>query len=734
MSLPSFPGAPTPSSPSVPGPGRGGAGDHLPGALLAVCGACTLVATVLSIWSIVLQLKNYRMPALQRCVVRIMVMVPLYALSSLIALYSLNAAFFIDAIRDLYEGFVIYTFLQLLITYLGGERDLLLRLNGRPPIPHTFPLNLFFAPMDPSDPWTLLNLKRGVLQYVQIKPLLVIATAVCKWTGTWKEGEFTLTSGYTYVTIVYNISICLSLYCLAMFWVAVSKDLKPFRPVPKFLCVKGILFFSFWQGVFVGFLVSAGFIKSVGPYTDPEHMVLALVDSMICIEMPFFAIAHQYAFRASDYIDSSVIHVARLPFIYAARDAFGVKDVWEDIKDTFRARGVSYKAYEAADGGVHYGVGRQKRIRAGLRYSRGGKDKYWLNNPNGEGERSSLLPKTNSDMPYRADDNSDSDMSDAPSLDFSDMSDGEEQLYERARRVGYSGFPNIDISREQARRIRRHEENGILAGRRLRLSSDARQRAGVPASPHPGPSGGQRRSAKNRQADKGKGKGRAVYGQWGEHARSRPAPVVAEVDDAHFDGEIENPGAWRADSEGVGLGWTHKPKLPPVVTVPEPQPKMDEVVSPASREAVAARSDAVDLVSAAQLETPETRTRSLSAAAMVPEVKPVKLIQSPHEEEPSPMATGMEARSPPKAVPPRETSSAPPVIEPTLPTPWRGYGSPPRSPDAWEQPEPANPVRAGPPRAEPRPAAPPSSDSTVSSTSFRVPSYGRWEPDDNPWA
>lgn len=79
--------------------------------------------------------------------------------------------------------------------------------------------------MDPSDPWTLLNLKRGVLrastflrsrpqltaEYVQIKPLLVLVTAVCKWTGTWKEGEFTLTSGYTYVTIIYNISICLSL-------------------------------------------------------------------------------------------------------------------------------------------------------------------------------------------------------------------------------------------------------------------------------------------------------------------------------------------------------------------------------------------------------------------------------------------------------------------------------------------------------------------------------------------
>ena len=71
--------------------------------------------------SITLQLKNYRKPSLQRAVVRIMVMlvfldhnfcrstltelfrVPLYAISSLIAIFSLEAAFFIDAVRDLYE-------------------------------------------------------------------------------------------------------------------------------------------------------------------------------------------------------------------------------------------------------------------------------------------------------------------------------------------------------------------------------------------------------------------------------------------------------------------------------------------------------------------------------------------------------------------------------------------------------------------------------------------------------
>ena len=36
-------------------------------------------------------------------VVRIMLMVPLYAIASLISLFSLQAAFFIDAVRDIYE-------------------------------------------------------------------------------------------------------------------------------------------------------------------------------------------------------------------------------------------------------------------------------------------------------------------------------------------------------------------------------------------------------------------------------------------------------------------------------------------------------------------------------------------------------------------------------------------------------------------------------------------------------
>lgn len=56
---------------------------------------------------------------------------------------------------------------------------------------------------------------------------------ILKATGTYNDGALRKDSGYTYVSIVYNLSVSLSLYCLAMFWVATNDDLKPYRPMPK---------------------------------------------------------------------------------------------------------------------------------------------------------------------------------------------------------------------------------------------------------------------------------------------------------------------------------------------------------------------------------------------------------------------------------------------------------------------------------------------------------------------
>ena len=153
---------------------------------------------------------------------------------------------------------MIYCFFVLLLSYLGGERSLLILLHGRPPKEPVFPINIFKREIDVSDPYTFLFLKRGILrecfltscfpfilkyllcrgiEYVQVKPILAAATLILKAFGKYNEGDFRANSGYLYVSIIYNISICLSLYCLAMFWVCVNDDLKPFRYVfpPSFV-------------------------------------------------------------------------------------------------------------------------------------------------------------------------------------------------------------------------------------------------------------------------------------------------------------------------------------------------------------------------------------------------------------------------------------------------------------------------------------------------------------------
>ncbi|CAL1710429.1 unnamed protein product [Somion occarium] len=486
---------------AFPEPGSG-SGSSLPLPILLLAGIATLAATGISATSIYLHLKNYRKPILQRMVVRIMLMVPLYAISSFISLFSLQAAFFIDAVRDIYEAFVIYCFFDLLIAYLGGERSLLILLHGRPPKYPVFPGSIFWREVDVSDPHTFLFLKRGVLQYVQVKPILALATIILKATGKFNEGDLRWDSGYLYVSTVYNVSICMALYCLAIFWMCVNDDLKPFRPMPKFLCVKGILFFCFWQSLFISILVTAGAIKRLGPYTDIEHVSLGLTDILICLEMPFFAIAHQYAFSTRDFVDPHAKYVARMPVFYASRDAFGVKDVAEDIKATLKGEGMDYRAFEPSEGYMHQGAGRDRRIRAGLRYSQGGKRKYWLPQPTrdtrspttaehrvnravgriarrlpqDEDVYAPLLPDQAEDVVHTAPDlqspESEQDfflehrevVDEGLDLPFGDLDPADEELFDYSKKYifGDYNYPCIDVSSESARVAVWNEEERIL--------------------------------------------------------------------------------------------------------------------------------------------------------------------------------------------------------------------------------------------------------------------------------
>lgn len=354
-------------------------------------------------------------------------------------------------VTDCWQAFTIYTFFQLLINFLGGERALIIMMHGREPVHHLWPLNHVFPKVDISDPHTFLAVKRGILQYAWLKPLLGLAAIIMKVTGVYKEGTIALSSGYMWSGIIYNISVTLSLYSLGMFWVIMSKDLQPFRPVPKFLCIKLIIFASYWQGFLLSILVFLGAIPdNVEDYTA-DSLAAAIQDALICIEMPIFAIGHWYAFSWHDYADVT-ISAARMPVRYALRDAFGIRDLIEDTKETFSGKKYEYRLFDTGDNVLaHEGSSsRVARMMEGMRYERGGKGKYWIPKPGEANARTPLLgstagsPGTQSPLQPRDGDSDYMGWGDG-GVEHQGLDPEEEGLYERARQLEFGDWNVSDV-------------------------------------------------------------------------------------------------------------------------------------------------------------------------------------------------------------------------------------------------------------------------------------------------
>lgn len=381
-------------------------------------------------------------------------MVPIYSISSWVSMVSLIAAQFLDPVRDIYEAFTIYTFFQLLINYIHGERALIIMTHGRAPVHHLWPLNYVLPKVDISDPYTFLAIKRGILQYAWLKPILSLAAIIMKATGVYQEGYIGATSGYLWSGIIYNISVSVSLYSLGLFWVCMHQDLLPFRPMPKFLCIKLVIFASYWQGFFLSILVYVGAIPDTVEGYSSDNLAAAIQDALICCEMPIFAVAHWYAFSWHDFADNT-ISAARMPVKYAARDAFGIVDLIEDTKETFRGDKYNYRVFDSGGKVIAHedSSSRFARLKQGMRYKRGGEAKYWIPRPEevrGEVSANTPLLGSNGGPSGNGASNGSTPKYSTGDTDETSLDAGDEDLFDKARELEFGDW-NVSISRPAKR-------------------------------------------------------------------------------------------------------------------------------------------------------------------------------------------------------------------------------------------------------------------------------------------
>jgi hypothetical protein len=274
-------------------------------------------------------LRHFTQPPSQKHIVRILFMVPVYALDSWCALRFPTAAMYLDTVRDVYEAYVLYCFLALMIGFLGGEDSLAYLLSQKAPIKLPFPLSR----MDPVQPGhrMLMILKIAVLQFVLIKPVLAMCTLLAEMFHHYEEGSFAPSGVYFWVTLFDNVSISVAFYALFVFFQLTKSDLKPYHPLSKFLAVKSVLFVTFWQGCALALLVYVGIIRGIGTWSA-DMVSQSLQDFLICIEMFVASVFHLVAFDYREFVSPNG---EKRPLLHSARESFAMHDLWQDMQATF---------------------------------------------------------------------------------------------------------------------------------------------------------------------------------------------------------------------------------------------------------------------------------------------------------------------------------------------------------------------------------------------------------------
>ena len=135
------------------------------------------IAVLVSSFHIYQHLRFFSVPSEQKFVIRLILLVPIYSLQSSLSLALPNLSIFLSAVRDSYEAYVIYTFMALLITVLGGEAALVDILENVRPFKHPWPLTHYLPSVQPGRAF-MLRCKMGTLQFVFIKPLTALLAVV----------------------------------------------------------------------------------------------------------------------------------------------------------------------------------------------------------------------------------------------------------------------------------------------------------------------------------------------------------------------------------------------------------------------------------------------------------------------------------------------------------------------------------------------------------------------------
>ncbi|PWN92129.1 DUF300-domain-containing protein, partial [Acaromyces ingoldii] len=259
-----------------------------------VSGFFALIATCASIWLIWKHLTYYTCPPQQRHIVRMLIMVPIYAIVSFLSYIFFTEAIYYETIRDCYEAVVITSFFYLLLQYVGDTPAEQHEVFKEVKVKYWF-FPLGFWKYRPDGLHFLWLMKICILQYAIVRPVCTLVAVGLQYFGIYCIESWAPQFGHIYISIAISISVSVAMYCIIQFYLPIKEELKPYSPVLKFLAVKSVVFLTFWQSSFLSILAYFGAIKDT-QYMSAAEVQVGLNALLETFEMVIFGFLHIKAF------------------------------------------------------------------------------------------------------------------------------------------------------------------------------------------------------------------------------------------------------------------------------------------------------------------------------------------------------------------------------------------------------------------------------------------------------
>jgi len=302
-----------------------------------VAGTFTILSCLISMWHMGSHTRKLNKPTIQRKILAILWMCPIYAVTSSLSLVFPKYSGYLGILKDSYEAYIIYQFLSFCISVIGGgDRNKTIDFIAKKADKLTPPFQFFgccckahYENDRALASAILTQCQAFTMQFIFWKPVTSIASVLLKkykyygpyaTTATdWKSIQF-------WINIIQNMSIFFAFAGLMKFYHAVDKELEWCRPFPKFLCIKGVVFMTFWQGMVLRLLAETTDMGGDGDSADSWSEQTQ--NFLICLEMLLFSIAHFYCFPVEEWEPGYKANFRKAKF----GETMALNDFFSDLK------------------------------------------------------------------------------------------------------------------------------------------------------------------------------------------------------------------------------------------------------------------------------------------------------------------------------------------------------------------------------------------------------------------